>query len=510
MRVPFEPPPGLSSDDTPFAAPGVYEDGSNVRFWEGKPQVIGGWTDALNGSMLTGVCRNALSWKTNGGVTQIAFGTHSNLQLWQGGALYDITPAGLAEGSIDGSAEGPGWGSGAWSEGVWTGSAVNYYLRTWALGTYGDYLIANPRRGTIYQWAGNTSTAATAVTNAPASVGYTIVTPQRQVMAMGCNEEASGDFNAMCIRWSDIEDITDWTTSPANNAGEHILEGGGRIVAAANAGPYILVWTDQAVHLGTFLGDPAQTYRFDMIADGCGLIGPNAFAVLGQTVYWVSTDKEFRSMQVGGVPQLLPCPISRDFAANLATDQSDKIAAAAATQFGEVWWHYPDARDGIENSRYVTFCAQESVRAEAPVWFRGVMARTAACDAGATAYPIKATYDGSVYYHSYGVSAAGGTIDWHLKSSDFYLDKGGSAMMLRSFEPDFELLDDSVSLTIYARQYPRSEPVAHGPYTITPTATKKDFRASGRLVSVEISGSSATPTMRLGVPVFDTVQTGRR
>ena len=36
-------PPGLVSDDTPFAAKGAWSDGNNVRFWNGRPQVIAGW-----------------------------------------------------------------------------------------------------------------------------------------------------------------------------------------------------------------------------------------------------------------------------------------------------------------------------------------------------------------------------------------------------------------------------------------------------------------------------------
>lgn len=511
MRVQFGPPPGLSSDDTPFAAPGVYEDASLIRFWEGKPEVRKGWTDALNGSTLSGVCRNLLSWKTSGGVLQVAFGTHTHLQLFKSGSLHDITPAGLAAGSINGSLEGPGWGSGPWGSGPWGGgSGADYWPRTWAMDTYGDWLIANPRREGIYQWTGDTAVVATAVTNAPAEVTYTIVTPSRQIMALGCNEETSGTFNPMCIRWSDIEAITTWTTSATNNAGEHILKGGSRIVAARVVGPHILVWTDTAVHLGTFIGDPQQTFRFDLIGSDCGLIGPNAFAILNQTAHWMGSDRQPRIMELGAAPQTLPFPISRDFTDNLVTVQADKIVAATTSQYGEVEWFYPDARDGDENSRYIVFGSEESRRAGRPVWSKGILARTAGIDAGATTFPIRVTYGGNVYYHEDGVSAAGSAIEWFIKSGHFYLDKGGQAMMLTSFEPDFEEQDDSVTLTVTSRQYPKASEVTHGPYTITTDATKKDFRASGKLISVKFSGSSTTPSMRLGLPTFVGEPTGRR
>jgi hypothetical protein len=45
-------------------------------------------------TLLTGVCRAVFPWTDNAAILNIAFGTHSRLQVWQGGALYDITPYG--------------------------------------------------------------------------------------------------------------------------------------------------------------------------------------------------------------------------------------------------------------------------------------------------------------------------------------------------------------------------------------------------------------------------------
>jgi len=89
MRIPLDLPPGLNGDDTSFAGNGRWADGSNVRFRLGRAQVIGGWEGLLQ-SPLTGVCRTVFPWTDNAAVLNIAFGTHSKLQLWQGGALFDI------------------------------------------------------------------------------------------------------------------------------------------------------------------------------------------------------------------------------------------------------------------------------------------------------------------------------------------------------------------------------------------------------------------------------------
>jgi len=91
MRFDLELPPGMISDDTRLVSTGRWVTGSNVRFWEERPEIIGGW-ESLTSTLLTGVCRDIFQWKDKSAVQNIAFGTHSNLQLWQGGGSYDITP----------------------------------------------------------------------------------------------------------------------------------------------------------------------------------------------------------------------------------------------------------------------------------------------------------------------------------------------------------------------------------------------------------------------------------
>lgn len=509
MLTAIAPPPGMVSDDTTFASPGQWETGSNVRFRLGKPEVIGGFIDALPGNTLTGVCRNVYAFNNASGSTLIAFGTHSKLQIYVASSLYDITPSGLAEGSINSAGDGPGWGSGSWNVGTWGDPANVYYARTWSLDNYGYTLIANPRGGTIYQWTGDPNTIAAAVSNAPAAVTYTLVTPERQVLAFGCNEESSGTFNPLCIRGSDIEDITDWTTTATNNAFENILEGGGAIVAARLIGPYVAVWTDRGLHLGQFIGDPGQTYRFDLVADNCGLAGPNAITIIDQTAYWLGSDYQFRVWQVGGTPSILACPIWKDFKDNLVTLQKEKVVASTIAQFGEIWFFYPDSRDGIENSRYLAFSAPESIAAQRPVWSKGILARTAATDAAATAFPLLATYGGTVYFHENGDDADGAALDWSITSTDYYINDSAQMVMMRGVIVDFEEQQCPVDMTVYVRRYPRSTAVTKGPYALSTTATKKDFRASGKLASVKFSGGAAGGSyVRFGQHMIDAVPTG--
>src|SRR6202012_954844 len=94
----------------------------------------------------------------------------------------------------------------------------------------------------------NATTQGTQIQLTPLNGGY-------QRFALGCNEEVSGVFNPLCLRHSSIRDNTEWSTSASGStAREYVLTGGGRIVGGRMAGPNMLVWTSDALFLGTLVG----------------------------------------------------------------------------------------------------------------------------------------------------------------------------------------------------------------------------------------------------------------
>lgn len=501
MLVPFQPPPGLVSDDTTFASPGRYSDASLIRWYEGNWQVQGGW-EKLTVDNLGGVCRTVLPWTDNIGTLNVGFGMHNGLKVWLGGDLFDITPTTFVEGQIDGTG-GAGYGTGAYGVGTYgSPSTAQYYPLTWSFGTFGQNLIANPRGQGIFTWDNDVTHKATALTNAPTEVTFTITVPQRQVMALGCNEEISGDFNPRCIRWSDIENDTVWTTASDNNAGEYILEGGGRIVGGRVVGDFVVVWTDSDIYLGQYIGDPGETWRFTKAGKG-GLIGPNASVVTAQSVEWISPDAQFWSYTVGGQPTPLECPIRKAFADNIATGQSDKIVAASCASYREVRWFYPDGRDGLENSRDITLSA-------GGLWCRGLLARTAYVDAGPSVSPIGCSSDGAAYWHERGQSGDGAAIPWFVESTDFYLSEASANLYIKGVWPNFKDQRGGIAMTLIMREHPQAVDRVNGPYMLSPGQEKKSLRCSGRVARVRLSGSSVPAYARMGKLEFDVEQVGGR
>lgn len=509
MKIPLELPPGLNGDDTTFAAGGRWADGSNVRFRLGRPETIGGW-ERLMSDPLTGVCRAVFPWTDNDGVLNIGFGTHSRLHLWRGGALFDITPAsGFTEGAIDGAGSA-GYGTGAYGVGGYgLPSATDYFPLTWSFGAWGQQLLASPRNQTIFAWTNDTGQEAAPLANAPVQVTHMLVAPLNggyQVFALGCNEEVSGDFNPLCIRHSSIRNNTQWSTSASGStAREYVLTGGGRIVAGRMCGPCMLVWTGDALFLGTFVGSLNQPWRFERVGRNCGLIGPNAAVIVGQTAFWASPDRQFYSYALGGQPEPIPCPIRRDFAEELAASQGDKVVASSNAEFSEIRFDYPDRREGYENSRYLALAVSGP---DAGSWHRGVMARTAFVDAGPSAYPIGVTYDGAVFLHEKGRSADGAAFPWFIETADSYLDPEAT-LLVRGLWPDFKDQVGPVTVTASARLYPQDATGVARAVAMAPGDGRADLLLSGRLFKLRFAGDSAPTGCRIGRLTFDAAAAGR-
>ena len=499
MKIPLKLPPGVTGDDTDFDT-GGWKSSDGVRFWRGQPQTIGGW-EPFSLTPLDGVCRAAFCWTDALNLTNVAFGCHNGLTIWQAGEQGDITPAAFVDGQVDGTGSA-GYGTGAYGVGNYgEPSATDYFPMTWSFGTrsFGE-LYANPRGQGIFVWENVVADIAIPLTNAPAVCNSIHVAWTDQVMAFGCTD-VGGQFNASCIRISDIIDPTVWSPLPANTAQQFYLKGNGRIVRALPVGRYVFVWTDSELHLGTY----TSGWDFEPMGVG-GLCGPNAAVVVGQVAYWISPDLQFWSAPLGGAPAIMDCTVREEFLDNAAISQNDKITASSVSEWGEIVWYYADARDGsgYEVSRSIRYSPKDGA------WSQGQEPRTAFLDGNPAPNPIGVTFAGDIFWHERGSSANGAPLTASLATGGQYMDPAQNTMLLRGLWPDFRDQVGAINLTIRTRFYPQDTPVEHGPFLIAPNANKVDFLVAGRIFDFEFTSSSSPMAWRMGKPVFDAVITGER
>lgn len=83
--------PGVNRENTRFSSEGVWYESNLVRFRQGTPEKIGGWTRTSSTSFL-GVARSIWNWVTLAYQNLLGVGTNLKFYIENGGAYYDITP----------------------------------------------------------------------------------------------------------------------------------------------------------------------------------------------------------------------------------------------------------------------------------------------------------------------------------------------------------------------------------------------------------------------------------
>ena len=83
--------PGVNRENTRYTTEGGWYECDKIRFRQGNPEKIGGWTQFTQNTF-TGVCRALWNWTTLGFQNLIGVGTNLKYYILQGGAFYDVTP----------------------------------------------------------------------------------------------------------------------------------------------------------------------------------------------------------------------------------------------------------------------------------------------------------------------------------------------------------------------------------------------------------------------------------
>jgi hypothetical protein len=469
---PIALPPGLFRAGTQYQSKGRWYDGHLVRFIANTIQPIGGWRRmpaSNNGQIatLTGVPRGAVAWRSDSGDTIVGAGTTQKLYVIKGGVRYDVTPAGFVTGRADSiipgvsgqgaSAYGSGlYGAGPYGEAPSTGTAQE--ADTWQLDVFGDYLVGvSTSDRKFYVWQGATGTPAAMPSGAPTQLRGVVCTPERFVFLLGANG------NVRSVAWPSQETFEEFTPTGENTAGDFELTTNGALMSGRRTRKETLLWTDDDVHTATYIGGEL-VYRFEQAGEKCGIVAPNACAVIDTTAYWMGKNSFY--LYDGFVK-----PLSSDVHDYVFRDinraQLAKVFAVTNAEFGEVTWYYPSA-GSVENDRYVTYNFREGH------WAFGQMARSAGVDAGATRYPVLFAPTGEPYEHEVGEDR--GDEEPYLESGPFELGEGDRVLDVQSLVPDERTLGD-VAATFYVKYYPMGAEESYGPYTLEELT---DVRFSGR------------------------------
>ena len=455
---------------------------------------------------------------------------------------------------------GYGWGTDTWGAGGWgdASSADDVTLEPglWSLSNFGEVLIATIANGKTFTWnAGatnpltiraSTSTSGFSTSNNPTATRVTLVSPTtRHLIHLG-TETTIGTTSTqddMFIRFSNQEDINEYTATAINTAGSQRIQDGTKIMGALKAKESILIWTDNALYTMKFVGGDF-VFGFEQVGTNCGLIGKNAAVEIDGVAFWMSANGLF---MFDGTVKSLPCSVEDFVYDSLDTTKGQQVYAGINNLFTEVVWYYPSTSSEY-NDKYLVFNYGEPMKGG--VWYIGTEARTTWIDSTVYPKPFATKFNSSssgtfpavvgesglgqtvLFEHEVGTDQVNPdgtttTVTSFVKSYDFDIQQrqrsargqatgpsisGEVFLAMRRFVPDFKTLEGNAKVTLGVKRYPQQSETTTtlSPFTITATTDKKDTRARGRFVNVKIENDSVSESWRFGTLRIDIQPDGRR
>ena len=428
-------------------------------------------------------------------------------------------------------------------------STVTLEPGLWSLSNFGEVLVATIANGKTFTWnagaanpTGNraaTNTSGFETTNNPTATRVTLISPTTRHLIHFGTEVTIGSPTTqddMFIRFSEDENINNYTPEATNTAGTQRLQDGTKIMGALVAKENILVWTDNALYAMKFVGAPF-TFGFEQVGTNCGLIGKNAAIEIDGVAYWMGNNGFF---SFDGTVNTLPCSVEDYVYDDIDTTKGQQICAGINNLFTEVIWWYPTA-NATFNDRYVVYnYGQDNAGLPMGNWYTATNTnamRTTWIDSLVYPKPYATAFNSSntgtfpviqgetglgqtvFFEHEIGtdqINPDGSTtaLTSFIESFSFSLQKDQSEVFLamRRFLPNFKVLTGNNQITISVKDFPADPSAATtlSPFTITSSTTKVDTRARGRYANIKIENTGAGESWRFGTFQVDLQPDGRR
>jgi hypothetical protein len=359
--------------------------------------------------------------------------------------------------------------------------------------------------GSIYDISVAISPDQQSITTAPDKIDVMWVDPNSRVVNIAGTVEADGDYNSMVVRNSAQENFRVWVPDEDNIADEVVLSRGSRIVNAKVTRQQTLIWTDAALFSQQFIGSFASPYRYQLMGNGCGLIGRNAAAEVNGAAFWLSSNHQFYIFNGQAPLEMDKCRLRKDVVQHISEGYEDRIFAGINSTASEFWLMYPDSRDGTDECSRI---AVMNYVDPAQPWWTHKLARTAWLPAGVFRYPIGFAPTGEIYFHENGTTADGGDISAFITSAWFDIEDGDTMMAVYSYWPDFNNQSGAVNVELSTRLHQNAASGQIATKTATTSTRKMDVRLMGRQARIKLS--STGETWRLGAQRLEVAKTGAR
>lgn len=163
----------------------------------------------------------------------------------------------------------------------------------------------------------------------------------RDFVVMGNTFDGVDGNQPQRVRWSSINNETDWTVSPTTLADFRDLKTGGAVQAICG-GQFGVIVSESSVFRMTWVGSPT-VFQIDEVLPGIGALAPGGTVCLGDVAY-IMSDKGFVALENGANAAFIGAgKVDRWFLKDLDFAQLHRVYSAVGRQGSIVAWLYPGA-----------------------------------------------------------------------------------------------------------------------------------------------------------------------
>ena len=127
--------PGVNRENTRYTNEGGWYECDKIRFRQGNPEMIGGWT-RISTTFFLGICRSLWNWVTLAGANLVGVGTNLKFYIAQSGTYNDVTPIRASSTINNNPFTGNGTTTVTVTDTAHGGSTGDYVTFSGATGTY--------------------------------------------------------------------------------------------------------------------------------------------------------------------------------------------------------------------------------------------------------------------------------------------------------------------------------------------------------------------------------------
>lgn len=173
-----------------------------------------------------------------------------------------------------------------------------------------------------------------------------------QFIILGNLSDSSGEFNNK-IQWCGINNVTDWSNNPDNQAGSQFFNqtGGGEITKIISGSQYGFVFQENAISRIAYVGAPI-IFRIDTLEKNRGTKIPTSVYQKGKLVYYIGKDGFFvfdgsQSMPIG------ENKIDKFFFNDVDLSNTHKISVGSQQEL--IFWSYPSKEGNGECDKIIVY-----------------------------------------------------------------------------------------------------------------------------------------------------------